>query len=200
MQLRIKIVKTWPSTGVHLRKELAFVDLWRLVHQIIKSDRIDQRAAVRRGHSKTKLTRFWSFLTAYLPLVDIFKHFMKGNLYIVDISFTIYLPHHVNIVFECPLTWKKSLPQSTKLCGYKKFLHKNNHIWALPQAVPIENIMKILVYLQILFGATYSFPTISNDNQPVCEEDLSNKGKKYSQFYNYTLSLKRNVKYISVWL
>ena len=41
------------------------------------------------GHSKTTLTRFWSFLTAYPPLVGIFKEilliFMRENLYVVDI-------------------------------------------------------------------------------------------------------------------
>ena len=66
------------------------------------------------------------------------------------------------------------------------------------KAVPINNNMEILIYLQILFGVTYSFPTISNDIQPVCEEDLSNKGEKYSQFYNCTLSWKKNVKCKSV--
>ena len=61
-----------------------------------------------KGHSKTTMIRFWSLLTTYQPLVDIFFRnfitFMKGSLYVVDISLTTYLPHHVNIVFECPLT------------------------------------------------------------------------------------------------
>ena len=55
---------------------------------------------VGRGHSKTTWTRFWQFLTTYLPTstctfftlnVDKKKHFL-----------TTYPPHLVHVVFEGP--------------------------------------------------------------------------------------------------
>ena len=61
----------------------------------------------RRGHSLATLTTFWTFLTTYLPRVDIcegipFKK--KGeNPHTVDISSNTYLPSLVNVVCERPL-------------------------------------------------------------------------------------------------
>ena len=45
---------------------------------------------------------------------------MKGNLYVVDISLSTYLPHRVNAVFECSLSSMFLFPNF----GVKYFFHQ----------------------------------------------------------------------------
>ena len=48
-----------------------------------------------RGHSKTTLTRFWPFLTTYLPLVDIFE----------GISILLGMKIYISLTFPQPPTY-----------------------------------------------------------------------------------------------